>query len=148
MSACCHILASVLLTSISRNRVCAMIFASLTQWGRNFSAYWTTEMYLPVPVSKRQHPAHKHSVQLIKNAKSTKFVYMAIVMCATDVKSQPKKLLMLTPAEHCLDYTHKWRVGEVAAWGRRYSVSGCLSNGETNGSLVTRSRANRVNVGT
>jgi hypothetical protein len=76
-------------------------------------------MYLPVPVSKRQLPAHKHAVQL-KNTQqkvkaSTMFVDMAIVMCARDVRSLPKQLLMLTPAEYCLDYTHKRCVGEVAA---------------------------------
>jgi len=73
---------------------------------------------------------------------------MAIVMCAPDMKSLPKPLLMLTPAVYCLDYTHNRYVGEVAALGRRYRVSEFLSDGGTNGSSVTRSRANRVNVGT
>jgi hypothetical protein len=77
---------------------------------------------------------------------SAKFVDMAIVMCAPRVKSLPEQLLMLTPAEYCLDYTQERHVGEVAASARRYRVPEILPNGETNGSSVTRSRANRVNV--
>jgi hypothetical protein len=48
---------------------------------------------------------------------------MAILYVCAKRKSLTEQLLMLTPAELCLDYTHKSRVGEVAAYGRRYRVS-------------------------
>jgi hypothetical protein len=68
-------------------------------------------------------------------------------MCVRDVKSLPRQLLMLTPAEYCLDYTHKTCVGEVAAQEGRYRVYKFLSNRGTSERPVTCSTANRVTVG-